>query len=70
MLSCPACQLRAQHHGDEQAACQLTLLSGLDILVMTLAHSLGNLRVNHYSRLEVSPGNGRIFYVMRSTTYP
>ena len=52
------------------ALAALTLLVALAIPVVTLAHPLGNFTVNHYSRLELSPGKARIFYVLDMAEIP
>jgi len=52
------------------ALAALTLLVALAIPVVTLAHPLGNFTVNHYSRLELRPGQVRVFYVLDMAEIP
>ena len=52
------------------AIAALTLLVALAIPVVTLAHPLGNFTVNHYSRLELAPGQARVFYVLDMAEIP
>ncbi|MEO7908898.1 MAG: high-affinity nickel-transporter [Roseiflexaceae bacterium] len=52
------------------ALAALTLLVTLAVPLVTLAHPLGNFTVNHYSRLELSLGKARIFYVLDMAEIP
>src|SRR6266540_2660290 len=48
----------------------LTLVLALTVPAVTSAHPLGNFTVNHYSRLELSPGQARVFYVLDMAEIP
>jgi nickel/cobalt transporter (NicO) family protein len=48
----------------------LIVLLTLLIPAITSAHPLGNFTVNHYSRLEVAPGQVRVFYVLDMAEIP
>ena len=48
----------------------LAVFVALTIPTITLAHPLGNFTVNHYSRLELSPGQARVFYVLDMAEIP
>jgi nickel/cobalt exporter len=46
------------------------LLVALIVPGVVAAHPLGNFTVNHYSRLELSPGQARVFYVLDMAELP
>ena len=46
------------------------LLVALIVPAAVSAHPLGNFTINHYSRLEVSPGQARLFYVLDMAEIP
>ena len=46
------------------------LLIALSAPAEALAHPLGNFTVNHYSRIELRPGQARIFYVLDMAELP
>ena len=48
----------------------LALLLTLSVPAAASAHPLGNFTVNHYSRLELSPGQVRVFYVLDLAEIP
>ena len=48
----------------------LGLLLALSVPAVTQAHPLGNFTVNQYSRLEIAPGQLRIFYVLDMAEIP
>ena len=48
----------------------LGLLLALVVPAAAAAHPLGNFTVNHYSRLELSPGQARVFYVLDMAEIP
>ena len=52
------------------ALASLAALLALAVPLVTWAHPLGNFTVNHYSRLEMSPGQARVFYVLDMAEIP
>ena len=48
----------------------LGLLLALVVPAAAAAHPIGNFTVNHYSRLELSPGQARVFYVLDMAEIP
>lgn len=54
----------------QHALLVLALLLTLAIPAVIGAHPLGNFTINHYSRLELAPGQVRIFYVLDMAEIP
>jgi nickel/cobalt exporter len=48
----------------------LALLVAMIVPAVAAAHPLGNFTVNHYSRLELAPGQVRLFYVLDMAEIP
>ena len=48
----------------------LAFLVSMAVPAVSWAHPLGNFTINHYSRLELSPGQARIFYVLDMAEIP